>query len=202
METGLEGKPWYVGLVVGLFVGGILLVLGYQLQLKEMRTRITGQERTMADLKDQIRRGEAAQAQLPQFEENVAKLEAQLADLLDILPDRRNVHELIRQVRRLAEVEDFTLTRFTTGRQTQRDYFNEWPITISLQGNYHNLARFFDRMSRFSRIINVDDLRIGSVRNQRPNRTIGASFVAKTFIYREDEPPAPAPAPAPARGRR
>jgi hypothetical protein len=43
-------------------------------------------------------------------------------------------------------------------------------------------------MSLLSRIINVDDLRISSVRTQRPNRTIGASFVAKTFLYREDEP--------------
>jgi Tfp pilus assembly protein PilO len=190
METGLEGKPWYVGLVVGLLIGGVLLVLGYQLKLKDMRSQIEGQARTMKDLKEQIRRGEAAQAQLPQFEEKVADLEAQLADLLEILPDRRNVHELIRQVRALANREDFTLTRFTTGRQTQRDYFDEWPITISLQGSYHNLARFFDRMSRFSRIINVDNLRIGSMRSQSPNRTIGASFVAKTFIYREDEPPA------------
>lgn len=192
METGLEGKPWYVGLIIGLVIGGVLLVLGYQLKLKDMQSRIQGQESTMASLQDQIRQGEAAQAQLPQFQENVAALEAQLKDLLDILPDRRNVHELIRQVRALAEREDFNLTRFTTGRQTEREYFNEWPITISLQGTYHNLARFFDRMSRFSRIINVDDLRISTVRNQRPNRTVGASFVAKTFIYREDEPP-PAP---------
>jgi Tfp pilus assembly protein PilO len=193
METGLEGKPWYVGLIIGLVVGGVLLVLGYQLKLKDMQSQIKGQERTIASLRDKIRQGEAAQAQLPQFQENVAALEAQLQDLLDILPDRRNVHELIRQVRALAEREDFNLTRFTTGRQTQREYFNEWPITISLQGTYHNLARFFDRMSRFSRIINVDNLRISTVRNQRPNRTVGASFVAKTFIYREDEPP-PAPA--------
>ena len=193
METGLEGKPWYIGLVVGLVIGAILLAVGYQFKLKDMRTQIAGQERTLADLQNQIKRGEAARAQLPQFQERVAKAQQDLDKLLDILPDRRNVHELVRQVRLLAEREDFTLTRFTTGRQTQREYFNEWPITISLQGTYHNLARFFDRMSRFSRIINVDDLRIGTVRNQRPNRTIGASFVAKTFIYREEVPAAPAP---------
>lgn len=193
METGLEGKPWYIGLVIGLVIGAILLAVGYQFKLKDMRTQIAGQERTLADLQNQIKRGEAARAQLPQFQERVAKAQQDLDKLLDILPDRRNVHELVRQVRLLAEREDFTLTRFTTGRQTQREYFNEWPITISLQGTYHNLARFFDRMSRFSRIINVDDLRIGTVRNQRPNRTIGASFVAKTFIYREEVPAAPAP---------
>ena len=193
METGLEGKPWYIGLVIGLVIGVILLAVGYQFKLKDMRAQITGQERTLADLQNQIKRGEAARAQLPQFQERVAKAQQDLDKLLDILPDRRNVHELVRQVRLLAEREDFTLTRFTTGRQTQREYFNEWPITISLQGTYHNLARFFDRMSRFSRIINVDDLRIGTVRNQLPNRTIGASFVAKTFIYRDEEPPAPAP---------
>jgi Tfp pilus assembly protein PilO len=197
METGLEGKPWYVGLIVGLVIGGVLLAVGYQFKLKDMRAQIAGQERELADLQDQIRRGEAARAQLPQFQERVALLQQELDELLAILPDRRNVHELIRQVRALAEREDFNLTRFTTGNQTQREVVNEWPITISLQGTYHNLARFFDRMSRFARIINVDDLRIGTVRTQLPNRTIGASFVAKTFIYREEEPPPP---PAPGRG--
>ncbi|HUP25901.1 MAG TPA: type 4a pilus biogenesis protein PilO, partial [Thermoanaerobaculia bacterium] len=136
METGLEGKPWYIGLIIGLVIGGVLLVLGYQLKLKDMQSQIKSQESTIASLLVQIKQGEAAQAQLPQFQEKVAALEAQLKDLLKILPDRRNVHELIRQVRALAEREDFNLTRFTTGRQTQREYFNEWPITISLQGTY------------------------------------------------------------------
>ena len=65
---------------------------------------------------------------------------------------------------------------------------------MRLRGTYHNLARFFDRMSRFSRIFNVDNLQITQARGGG-QQTIQASFTAKTFVYQESEP-APAPAAA------
>jgi hypothetical protein len=40
-------------------------------------------------------------------------------------------------------------------------------------------------MSRFSRIINVEDMRVTGVND--PNRSIAAGFTAKTFIYTGDE---------------
>jgi Tfp pilus assembly protein PilO len=187
METGLEGRPWYFGLAIGVALGAIALYAGYSLRLKDMKARIVRQERQIVDLDDQIRRGEAAKAQLPQFEERVANLQLELQKLVEILPNRRNVHDLLRQFRALAEREDFNLTKVTPGSEVPRDYFNEWPIQLALEGTYHNLASFFDRMSRFPRIMNVDNLRINSLRNPTPNRTLGATFTAKTFVYQDDD---------------
>jgi hypothetical protein len=52
---------------------------------------------------------------------------------------------------------------------------------------------FYDRISRFSRIINVENLRINALRAARSTHTITADFVAKTFVYKETPPPAPPP---------
>ena len=72
-----------------------------------------------------------------------------------------------------------------------KEFYSEWPIEIVVDGTYHNLALFFDRMSRFSRIINVEDLKINALDNA-PGKSIAANFVAKTFIYTGDETGAPA----------
>ncbi|HVS65373.1 MAG TPA: type 4a pilus biogenesis protein PilO [Thermoanaerobaculia bacterium] len=186
METGLEGKPWYFGLVIGLVVGGLLVGLGYRFKLQGMRQEIASQESRLADLQDQIRRGEAARAQLPQFESRVAALRIELDKLLEILPERRMVYQILRQLRALTEREDFTLSRVTPSGEVEQEFFYEWPIRVYVQGTYHNLARLFDRLSRFSRIINVDQLTISALSRQTNNRTIDASFVAKTFIYKGD----------------
>lgn len=187
METGLEGRPWYFGLAIGLVVGAVALYAGHRLKLRDMDATIARQEAQIVDLDDQIRRGEAAKAQLPQFEERVANLTLELEKLVQILPNRRNVHDLLRQFRALAEREDFNLTKVTPGTEVPREYFNEWPIQLALEGTYHNLASFFDRMSRFPRIMNVDDLRMNSLRNPTPNRTLSAQFTAKTFVYQDEE---------------
>lgn len=187
METGLEGRPWYFGLAIGALVGAMALFLGYRAKLKDMEREIERQRTQIVDLDNQIRRGESAKAQLPQFRERVARLEVQLDKLLEILPDRRNVHELLRQFRALAESEDFNLTRFNPSEEVEQDYLYEWPIALSLEGTYHNLARFFDRMSRFSRIINIDDLRISATRSPSPVHSIDATFTAKTFVYKDAE---------------
>ena len=78
------------------------------------------------------------------------------------------MQDVLRRFRALAEQEDFVLSEFRPGQENQKDFYNEWPITVRLQGTYHNLARFFDRMSRFSRIFNVDNLQITQTRGQRP----------------------------------
>lgn len=187
METGLEGKPWYFGLVVGLIVGGMAIFLGYRSFIGPMNEQILRQESQLADLQQQIQKGEEAKAQLPQFEARVARLQSELDKLLLILPNRRNVHELLGRFSALAEDGDFNLTNVTPANEIEREYFYEWPISLSVQGTYHNLAKFFDRMSRFTRIVNVDSLQITAARSPSPNHSIDASFVAKTFVYKEAE---------------
>ena len=141
-----------------------------------------------AQLQAKIQEGRAAKQQLPRFREEVRKLELELDRLLRILPARRNTPELLRRVRSLAEQGDFALLRFTPGRFIDRDFYSEWPININLRGNYHNLALFFDEVGRFSRIINIEGLRIDANRRGDRRHTIGATFTAKTFVYQEPEP--------------
>ncbi len=201
MATGLENKPWYVAAIAGVVFGGIVAGLLYwQVSLKQ-QDQIRAQDNRIQELERKITEGRAAEQKLPQFREEVRRLELELDKLLRILPARRNTPELLRRIRALAEQGDFDLARFTPGNFTDRDFYSEWPIGIQLAGSYHNLALFFDRIGRFSRIINIENLSIGATRPQTPTRTIFASFTAKTFIYKEDVPPPPPPTPGPAAGR-
>jgi Tfp pilus assembly protein PilO len=209
MQTGLEGKPWWHGAIAGAVVGGLVFAGSWWYLLQPQREEIANKEARYAELQVKIQEGRAAEAKLPQFREEVRRLELELDKLLRILPARRNTPDLMRRIRALTEQGDFELQRFTPGNFADREFFSEWPIAIALQGTYHNLALFFDRISRFSRIINIEDLRVGALRTRgRPTHTIEATFTAKTFVYKEPaaEPePAAAPAgrsPAAARGPR
>lgn len=188
MRTGFEDKPWWVGALLGVVLGAIIYGVCFHFVLKPKNQELERLEGQLANLQQKIQEGRAAKAQLPRFREEVRALELELDKLLRILPARRNTPQLLRRLRTLTEQGDFDLKRFAPGNFVDQDFYSEWPINISLEGSYHNLALFFDRISRFSRIINIDTMSINSIRSANPLRTIAANFNAKTFVYRE--PPA------------
>ena len=190
IETGLEGKPWYVGALVGLLAGAAIYFGVHFLVLKPMKADLARKDVQLAELQSKIQEGRAARAKLPQFREEVAELEKELEKLLRILPSRRNTGGLLRRIREIAEQGDFNLISFAPGRYVERDFYSEWPIKIRLQGSYHNLALFFDRVSRLPRIVNIQDMKIGTIRSPtQPDHTIDANFSARTFVYKESPPP-------------
>jgi Tfp pilus assembly protein PilO len=202
MQTGLEGKPWYYGAAVGALVAGALVAAAWYFLVEPKNKEIAAQEKKLSELQVKIQEGRAAKQKLPQFREEVRRLELELDKLLRILPARRNTPELLRRIRQLTEQGNFDLLKFTPGNFADRDFYSEWPIAIRLNGTYHNLALFFDRVSRFSRIINIENLKIAALPNSPKGHSISATFTAKTFIYRETPPPDPAAAAAEAGNKR
>jgi type IV pilus assembly protein PilO len=199
IQTGLEGKPWWQGAIAGALCAAALVAGGYFLypNFKGKYQELERKEARLSELQVKIQEGRAAKQKLPQFREEVRRLELELDKLLRILPARRNTPELLRRIRQLTEQGNFELLKFTPGNFIDREFYSEWPITVNLQGSYHNLALFFDRIGRFSRIINIENLKITPSTGTGPH-TIFARFVAKTFIYKE---PVETPRGAPAGGR-
>lgn len=185
METGLEGKPWYYGLAVGLGIG-IAVFLLYHLKLSEgTHKEIAKVDSRIQNLQQKIQEGRNAQRREKQFEEEVKRLKDELTQLLKILPARRETPDLIRKVRILTEQAGFSLRVFDpTERLSDREFYRVWPIKIDLLGGYHELAQFFDQISRLTRIINIRNLRITARRNQS-RHSLTARFTAETFVYKE-----------------
>ena len=191
-RTGLEDKPWWVAGMLGLVLAGAIYFAGNHYLLKPRQQNLEQLDGKLLELQAKIQEGRAAKAQLPQFRQEVQRLELELDKLLRVLPARRNTPELLRRIRDLTEQGDFDLMRFTPGNFVDQEFYSEWPIAVSLDGTYHNLALLFDRVSRFSRIINIEKLKVNTVRtSDGGDHTISASFTAKTFVYKEPEPEAP-----------
>jgi len=189
MAIDLNTKPWYVAALVGLVLGVATFVVMQIYVFKPIETDITRLEEKIDDLEREIEKGRAAKADLPRLEEDIRNYEVELDRLRRILPTRRETDNLIKQLKQLNEQGRFHLTRFTPGEFEDRGFYLEWPISVGLDGSYHELGIFFDRLSRFSRIINVNDLTISPLRRSNGgSATIHAEFVQKTNIYKEETP--------------
>ena len=186
IDLKLEDKPWYHALAYGLVIGGLLAGAVHYAWFRGLNAEIKGKRTQLEALQQEIQKGRAAERKLSQFREEVRRLELELAKLLQVLPSKRNTEDLIKRIETLTRQGDFTLRKFTPGDFNPKEFYAEWPIDIALEGSYHNLALFFDRMSRFSRIINVEDMKISAL-PVIGQKSISATFTAKTFIYTGEE---------------
>jgi type IV pilus assembly protein PilO len=192
MALTLDGKPAWVALVVGLVLAAAIVGVTQYMFIGDIDEKIRGAEARIKELDTKIQQGRAAQRTLPQFKEEVNRLQLELDKLRRILPSTRNTEEIIKKLKSLVDQGDFVLHKLTFPKLSQPkaggEPYAEWPISVSVDGRYHNLAILFNRLSNFSRIMNVEQITISALTNQA-ERTITSDFVAKTFVYVEPKEP-------------
>jgi type IV pilus assembly protein PilO len=141
-------------------------------------------------LQGRIKEGLAIAKRLPEFRAEVTGLEAQLDRLRTVLPEEQDVADLLRRVQAMATQSNLKISGFTPAPVTRREMHAEWPIGLKLEGNYHDLGAFLERVSKFPRIINVGALHITARDNQTPQATVTADCTAMTFVLMKDAAPA------------
>jgi type IV pilus assembly protein PilO len=192
--------PWYGQL--GVFAGGAVVLAGLFWYFVESPKQIelTAQAKQLSEIRARVTQGQTMARQLPQFRADVAQLELRLDSLKAILPDERDVGDLLRRVQTLATQSNLQVRGFRPQAITTREMHAEWPIALQLEGNYHNLGLFLDKVSKFPRIINIGNMVLAAKPEPSANASMTISATATTFVFVEP-PPAP-PEPASKKGKK
>jgi len=182
MDLSLNKLPWYaqVGLFVALAAAGVASF--YYLYAVPAEQALEAQRKQLTLLRVDISQGMAIAQQLPQFRAQVADLESRLDGLKAILPDEKDFGDLLRSLQTLAVQSNLTIKTFKPAPVVTKELHAEWPINIELEGTFHNLGLFFDRISHFSRIINIGNMAIKAKDKPDQNTSISAACVATTFV--------------------
>ena len=151
----------------------------------EMSKKNDSERSRLEELQTEIRRGQAIEAKLPEFEREIANLKVKLDDLLAILPTQPETGELLKWVKNLADQSNLELRQFSPAALRPVEFYKEFPIQMQIEGDYHDLGVFFDRISKYSRIINVSNVNISSRNTGRGS--IASNFTATTFVYDEKD---------------
>ncbi|HSD51556.1 MAG TPA: type 4a pilus biogenesis protein PilO [Candidatus Methylomirabilis sp.] len=182
-------------MLFGLLGGGLVVAYVYLLMMPlwTEKGRLEGDlQKLQADL-DQKR---IIAANRPKLEAEIKALEKQLEVVLVKLPEEKEIPKLLTQVNTLGLQSGLEFMLFRPAAPVRKGFYAEVPIDIRVQGEYHTLGAFLDRVSKLERIVNVADLRITplAAQQQRIGRTITADFKATTFTFLEKGGSAGAPA--------
>ena len=183
----LSKLPWHAQL--GLFVALSLAGAGAFYYFYEIPRQegIATQSRELSTIRGRISKGQATARQLPEFRAQVTDLEARLESLKPILPDERDAGDLLRRVQTLAVQSNLVIRGFRPQAISTKELHAEWPISLQLEGNYHNLGLFLDRVSKFPRIINIGGLTLAQKESPTANATMTITCTATTFVLVEQK---------------
>jgi type IV pilus assembly protein PilO len=197
MELSLTKLPWYGQ--VGAFVVLALCGVGAFVYYYEMPTReeFSARKSQLAGLRKDITMGVATAKKLPEFRSQVGDLQGRLDNLKAVLPEEKDAADLLRRMQTVATQSNLTIKSFKPAPTVTKQLHAEWPINLELDGTYHNLAIFFDRVGKFTRIVNISGLEIKGKDKPDANSSIIASCVATTFVLLDKPNTAPAKKPAP-----
>lgn len=191
--------------LICLTVSALAAGAAWQTLLGPERVEIAAREARLAQVTSDVARAAQIARRLPEVKAEVASLEAALARTTAVLPDEKDAQDVLRGLHQLASESNLSINSFTPKPAADKERYTEWPIELGLEGGYHDLGIFFDRVATQSRLISVANLHLRANAAAANGRRglVAATLVATTFVFlREEAPAAREEAPAPREERR
>jgi len=184
--------------VLGLVGVVAIAAVSYFLLLSPVQVRIDALVVKRTQVTAEVNTARAQVAELERFRREIAELEKRLALLKDRLPSEKETPTLYRAVSTAAEQSGLGVSLFQPKPAVPKDVVNEIPITITAQGSYHQLAKFFERVAGLPRLVNVNEFKMTGLTKSKDS--MKADLTLATYMYRTTPPPPPAkPGTAPAK---
>jgi type IV pilus assembly protein PilO len=179
-------RPVQIGVVSGMII--CLAVLFYIYLLKDLiqqRDNILSENQK---LEISVQQKTAFETRLKTNKQELVQLEERLAVLQSILPAEKETPDFLKSVQQMAADSNMGINRFEPKPMVPQDFYSNWPIEIIVEGSYHGLGLFFEKMSQATRIIDVDALSIkNNPQTTDSNRTLTATCNIITYVFRDSQ---------------
>jgi type IV pilus assembly protein PilO len=196
-----------VVLILGVY--GYLLYLPQQESLKALRMEL-------GKLNKELEEGERVKRELAKFRKEDENLKKRLALALAQLPNKKEIPTLLRNISSLGKGSGLEFLLFKPkpeervaaepeasdkgksgkgksakegkeGAQEPQEFYARVPLELTMLGSYHNVAVFFDKLSKLDRIINILNFSMGDVKHMGGETIVKTSCLATTFRFLETE---------------
>ncbi len=123
---------------------------------------------------------------------NLAKYEKKMADFkirfnlaVMALPDKKEIPSLLKAVSKAGIDAGLVFTLFKPRNEVAKGFYAEIPVEIKIIGGYHQLAHFFDKVSRLYRIVTIRNIKI---KGKTKSRDLAVSCTAVTYKFIKHKP--------------
>jgi type IV pilus assembly protein PilO len=168
--------------IIGVIAVGI--AAGYYfLSYQESAEKLKALRSQEMELQRKLSEVRAIAANISAFQDEIAGLEIELKTALRQLPNNKELEVLLTDISNLGKTAGVEIRSFSRAKEVSHDFYAEVPIKIELTGEFHDIAQFFDLVSKLPRIVNMGALTINVVSEDEESTVLSVKGTATTFRF-------------------
>jgi type IV pilus assembly protein PilO len=167
-------------------VAAVLLAIAagyYMTSYQDSRAQADRLSAEAQELQRKLNKVRVVASNLGEFEQEVADLERDLDVALKQLPDRKQFEDLLRDISTAGKKVGVEIKAIKRQKERSHGFYAEVPFDLQLEGSYHDIARFFERVSKLSRIVNIGSLDIKAGAKRSGSTSLKVDGTATTFRF-------------------
>jgi len=166
-------------------IGLAILIGGYFMMLEPMQKKLSREIKQESQLKKDFENKAFQVANLEDYKAQMIEMEQSFESILKQLPRDTEVPGLIDDISLAALNNGLELKVISPQKQISTEFYNELPIQIEVEGDYHELGAYVSSVASLPRIVTLHDFSISSKGNDRD--TLSLKILAKTYRYNEGD---------------
>jgi type IV pilus assembly protein PilO len=174
-------KAARIGILVGI---GALICSGYYFglyqEVSQKLDRLQGEE---ANLQRKLSEVRLIAGNIDAFKTEISGLEIKLKKALRQLPNEKQLEVLLTDISNLGKTAGVEIRSFQRQEEIFHDFYAEVPISIALDGQYHDIGKFFELLSNLKRIVNMGSLKISISRESLESTYLKVTGIATTYRF-------------------
>jgi type IV pilus assembly protein PilO len=118
------------------------------------------------------------------YRQQLREIDSSFGALLKQLPNRSQMDALLVDINQAGLGRGLQFDLFKPApAETQREFYAELPVTLKLNGSYHDMGQFASDIGQLSRIVTLNDISLAAAKDG----SLTMDATAKTFRYLDDE---------------
>ena len=163
-----------------------LIVFGF-LVYSPKSQEIQKLEKQRQQLNKQILEVEATAKEITKHKEEMATTEAKFKAASILLPQQQEIPSLLTNISSLGTAAGLDFVTFQPQGETPKDFYAEIPVTIQVNGPYHNVGLFLYQISKLDRIVTVSNINMGSAKPVDGEMILSTNFNLVTYRFIEQQ---------------
>ena len=166
----------------GVFMAiiAIFVFVFYKPKLAE----ISKLDKQLETLEKKLKVAKQNAADLEKFQKQMQEAEVQFKTAMRALPEREEIPSLLTSISRSGQDAGLEFLLFEPKSEVRKEFYAEIPVAMNVKGGYHDLAVFFDKVARLSRIVNIRNISMA-----RAGDTLDLNTTCTAVTYKFVEPP-------------